>query len=485
MGWSRTIWQRWAGARFIPGAMGLSLCSGLWSSPVSGQATTDAIPRGVILEQVVSPSNPEESYGLYLPTDYDAAAPPPAVIIMGGGGALLAMERMVPGAESVGYMMVASSRAAPGQVEVSREVLNTVLQDLSTTIRGDVGNIVLLGFSGTARMSWAFGYEAMPSVMGIIGLGAGLFEGMDLEALLAQYGEPYTYFGGAGYVDYNMDELVQLEDQLAATGIPNRFRYYPGPHTWPQEPVFREAIEWTHLQAQQRGRLPVDGPWIQAFLARQTAAADSILAEGRAWEAWARYRDIVEDFDGVSGLGPARSRLATLEADPRVVLETARRRDVANVFMESKWATSRWLLAMREAPEVPSLERSIEGLDIAALIQTRNSDNPTTSQEAERKLAYIGVMTGYYEALRYLELDEPARALAVLEIANYLRPDQTGACLYQAQAMSRLQRYGVEDRARCFLRGGGSWNAIQFLPDFEWFRGTDAYVSLQREFGGG
>jgi hypothetical protein len=59
---------------------------------------------------------------------------------------------------------------------------------------------------------------------------------------------------------------------------------------------------------------------------------------------------------------------------------------------------------------------------------------------ASRALEQVWVYISFYEPREYLARNDPARALAMLELADRLRPGDAGVALYRAEALARQGR---------------------------------------------
>src|SRR5688500_5721487 len=98
------------------------------------------------------------SYAVYLPLGYSAARQWTIAFLMDPRGrATTPMDRMRAGAEEYGYVLLSSyNTLSDSATDVNERALNAMLVDAQTTLSIDKQRIYLIGFSGTARISWDF-----------------------------------------------------------------------------------------------------------------------------------------------------------------------------------------------------------------------------------------------------------------------------------------------------------------------------------------
>src|SRR5262245_22916909 len=190
---------------------------------------------GTLREKIVSQTDTSQTYAAYIPARYDTTRAWPIAFLMDPRGrALIPLERMRAAAEHFGYILLSSYNTISDSATNANVVaMNAMLTDAQKTLRVDTRRIYLVGFSGTARVSWDFAGELKDRVAGIFGAGA---SGLNFALALRGAPPPKTVFYGAvGTTDFNYEEMRSFEPWLQQQSIPRRVRYFAGAHQWPAD----------------------------------------------------------------------------------------------------------------------------------------------------------------------------------------------------------------------------------------------------------
>ena len=109
----------------------------------------------------------------------------------------------------------------------------------------------MAGFSGGSRVaSIAAIYNG--GVKGVIGCGAGLPGGAQPSVY------KFDYFGIVGTADFNMNEMLHLDEPMTRGGMRHFITTFPGPHDWPPVGVMDEGFQWITMNAMRDGNLRRD-----------------------------------------------------------------------------------------------------------------------------------------------------------------------------------------------------------------------------------
>jgi tetratricopeptide (TPR) repeat protein len=248
-----------------------------------------------------------------------------------------------------------------------------------------------------------------------------------------------VYFGGAGTTDFNYDEVRKLEGLLDRLAIPHRMEYYDGPHSWPTEPVMASALYWLELQAMRSGLRPRDTRWIDSVLQVQRDSAGQLQATGHHYAAYRLYRWIARDFAGLHDVAAAAARAAELDSSSAV--EAVRRQLDAEGHRVTDYSGDMvgFFGDARKAPAPQPLERALQQLRIRDLQRrAENTADSLGAQASQRMLENVFVMAAFYEPREYLAVGEAERALALLALANEIKPDAPMVCYNRARALALL-----------------------------------------------
>lgn len=420
-------------------------------------AAAPKFPVGRVVERVTSQANPRQSYAMYLPAGYREDREWPLLVLLDPRGrALLPLERVQRVADRLGYMVLSSYNSRSDEaVDPNADALNAMLDDADRLLSLDPRRIYLVGQSGTARVSWLFAAGLPGNVAGVIGIGAGLPGDYRPRARAPGEQHGIAFFGAAGTDDYNFDEMWTLDATLDSLNLPHRITWFDGPHTWPPAAVLTEAVEWMELQAMKSGLKPADAPWIEALLERRLTGAAALQQAGDDYLAWRRYREIAADFRGLGDVSAAAAGAQQLE-QREGIRQMDRHLEALVRKQDAFYDQLGDLLGDLRGAKPPTLAQALARLQVDEL--QRRATNPADSMSAhaaERSLEQLWVYTSFYEPRDYLARGDATRALAVLDIAERVRPGHPDVCYFRAQALTRLGRNGEALAAvECAAWGG-------------------------------
>ena len=442
------------------------------ASTADAQATiADTLSRGRIVPVVASRLDTAERYALYLPTRYDAARTWPALLVMDPRGrALIGARLFEEAAERDGYIVLSSYNTVSDSTEEPNDLaLNAMLREIQTRYTVDLHRVYLAGFSGTARLAWGFAAQLNGHVAGVIGFGASVPWSAP-EALMQLRRLPrLAFFGGTGTLDFNYDEVMTFDATLdLMPSIVHRVTFYPGPHRWPPASVCDAALDWMQLQAMRAGLTAVDDSVVRIQYDARSATARAAVDAGDASTAWYDYRSIVADFTGLHDVTAATAAVAALSrsADLRRALDRRQRLHNAHAAY-TEHALLPYLASVEHDPHPPSTAAAVRELDLVSL-QRRAADTTDRldAEAAQRTLNNVRTVLGYYEPRRYFASHDPARAVALLQVARAMQPTDPSDCWWLARGYALLaQRAKALDALQCASARGSDLTAADVRSD--------------------
>lgn len=423
------------------------------------RAPTSAQPvPGEVTESYVSDYDGRSRHALYVPSGYTADRTWPLVLVMDARGrALVPLERMIPAAERWGYILVSSyDTASDGPSEPNAVAVEAMLEDAQDLFAIDARRLYFVGFSGTARQAWTFGRQLSAYTHGVIGFGAGLPSPTFLLTMGMDGGPPpFVFFGGAGDLDFNYEEVRGLDDRLDGSGIPHRLRFYDGPHAWPGEEVFSDALEWMEIQAARAGLVQRSAAELDALYEARAVRADSLARVGDLLAAVDAYRALVDGFDGLRPTPRAEEELERILAsddyhDARERLqEVLRQRDA----FDERFAA--FLDDARDDDEPFDADDAVDRLGLAERLDRSGMSGPDAVSHRpdagdsqalldRRILDAVYVRASFYEPAPLVDEGAWEKAGAFYRLADRIRPDSPRVCLGLARVYAQT---GQEDEA--------------------------------------
>ena len=401
--------------------------------------SSEVLP-GTLLEEVASANDPSQRFAIFLPTGYDTTRSWPVLFAMDPRArALSPLGRLRTAADRYGYVIVSSYRtqsdSAPDPTEAA---FLAMFAETRRRVRVDQRRVYLVGFSGSARDAWAFAYRLIGHAAGILGAGAGLPSGWSLPDPPSGGPAP-VFFGTVGNADFNYEELIGVDSALDRTSVRHHVAIFDGPHSWPPEPLMREGVEWFELQAMRTGTRPVDVRWIDSLYQARLEVGRTLESKGDVFGAWQRYRLTVGDFDGLHESSAAAENAARLQREKAV--QDALKQQRRNVTLSGQYLTAvrQYVAKVRASAEPTELQSSLKDLKIREL--EREAERGTDSlavQALRRLLSYAFLVMASYESSAAFKANDPARALALLNVADAIRPGSTGVCDRRKRAMGML-----------------------------------------------
>lgn len=414
------------------------------AAPLAGQAPpAPPFVPGAVAEGVTSLQDSAQRYAVFLPSTFDSTRAWPLLCVMDPRGrALLPLGLLRRGAERFGYIIVSSYNTRsdePGDPNVA--AVNAMIADAQRRWPIDARRIYLVGFSGTTRAGWDYAYRLEGHVAGLIGFGAGFPPGWAPPAPAAGELQLLAFYGGAGTSDFNYQEVQDLDAYLDGIRLRHHVASYPGPHGWAPEPVMFDALLWMELQAMRRGLIERKMAWVDSiYRARESVAASLDSAGDRPGAALA-YRALAADFAALRDVSTDSARLAALLRDRAVIRAGERRAALAAHYHQYIERLRRFIAKVRQADAAPSLPAARKELQLQRLArQAADSGDRPAALEATQLLEQVFVVTAFYEPREALAAGHPARALALLEIAESIHAGTSLVCERRREALADLGR---------------------------------------------
>ena len=456
------------------------------------------IVGGQVVEDLTSAADPTQRFAVYAPTGYASAGPRPVLFLLDPRGrAMVPMELFVPAAERHGWVLVSSYNSASDTAEDRNSpAMRAMLRDASQLFALDARRAYIAGFSGTARAAWEFAFALGDTAAGIIGFGAGLpYEGLRVDP-------PFAFYGAAGFTDFNYEEMRTLEAMLAERPAVQRIEFFPGGHQWGTPEVCSRAVDWMEVQAMRGGRRPRDLPLIEEILAARVAEAEAWESDAetepmmtpagptfdrrgpRAFEAYVRYRAIVEDFDTLVDTGileDIAARADRLAATPVVQQAIATADQLAEEDVAARNRFRRVLGQIATGDGRWSLSRAVRDIQLEELHDAAaDAERPAEAQAAQRLVSAFFTQTAFYQPQAMMERGEHDRAVRMYELADAIVPGTFGVARARAIAHAAA---GDVDEAMAALDDAHAIRPLDVTilesdPAFEPIRDTDEFQAL-------
>lgn len=398
----------------------LSLCaSSLRAQQNRGQAhESQSLPAGVVVPAVVASKQPEQSYALYLPSNYSAEKRWPIVYSFDPGArGGMPVELMKDAAGRYGYVVVGSNNSRNGSWKIEAEAADAMIKDTHARLSIDDRRIYFAGFSGGAR--------AAVQIAQICKCAAGVFlHGAGFHPLAFSSKEaPFVVFSAVGTYDFNYPELVHTGEELEQMKYAHFWRSFAGPHQWAPAEVMDEALAWFRLQAMKSGHENRDDSFVASQAARETERARALEQSGDLYAARREYRQAVEMLAGLADSSALQARADALEKDKAVREGAKREKQELEDQEQLSGEISSEIASLREnqANRV-ELRNAVEQQLIALRSRTEHEKHEEKLRVQKRALAGL-VVQAMEMGVERLENKDVSRARDLFELASVGDPD--------------------------------------------------------------
>lgn len=441
-------------------------------------ARNQGLAAGQIIERVVCKADQSQSYALFLPSGYTPDRKWPIIYCFDPGArGSLPVERFKEAAEKYGYIVVGSNNSRNGPGVPMDLIINALWQDTRARLAVDDARVYTAGFSGGARVACAVGYMFNGGVAGVIASGGGFPQNIHPSRET-----PFALFGAAGVEDFNLIEMTRLAKTLNENAIPNRVEVFDGRHEWLPAELCAEAIEWMEIQAIRSGKRKKDEAFIEALLKKNLDKALSHESANRVYAAYLIYEAAARDFKQLSDVRAIETKAARLRESKQVRDAIKQEKEQE----EKQVIRARELFALRQGLRV-SESRSLAFNDLKRVVgdlrKKAAEKERTTDQLVARRVLDLLFVQVYEEARALHHAKEYEMEAANLEIAAFVRPDNSRILysLAKAYSLDKEKRKAIEALKRAVERGFNDAAEIERDKEFDALRQEAEFKRIVEE----
>ena len=377
-----------------------------------------SLEKGTILPRVTCSAHPDQSYALYLPSNYSPDRNWPLLLSSDPGArGSLPLELQKVAAEMWGFVLASSnnSRNGPGQARL--DATQAALIDVETRVSIDTRRLYLAGFSGGARFSSQIALACKCSA-GVLLDGAGFANDQSIAT-----DQPFPVFSAIGILDFNYSEVVPLQDALDKAGYSHFLRVFNGSHEWAPADVMEEAMVWFRIQSMKAGREPREASFLDAQFAKMKQRASSLEQAGDLLAAWREYRQVAAAFDTLENVAPLRAQADSLgkEKAVREALKREQSEFAEQAQLEGE-ITSHFDFSKQDADARFDSDRELHDQVARLRMNAQQEKRPERARVYKRALdgVFIGAIEQGNSALDARNLGSAVR---LYEVATQAKPD--------------------------------------------------------------
>ena len=345
--------------------------------------------RGRIVEHVSCPTDPTQTYTLYLPAAYQTSRNWPLLLVFDPGGrAARATEVFREAAERFGWIVATSENSRNGPWEPTLRAINAMWPSLLGGYAVDEHRVYAAGHSGGATVAWMMAMQTS-QLAGVI------VSGQPSPETPPAKGKTFAWFGMAGHTDFNQMEVKKIDDLLSRTSSAHRMELFDGGHQWPPVELTMRAFGWMEMVAMKEGRRARDVEFAKTIFGEDMARAHALEDKGLFVEAWRSYGAIASTYAGLIDVSDAERRHHALEADER--FKSARKTEDRVDRRERDQATAlARTLGRLNGEDVPLVAELRGLLNLDDLLKASRGDGYEAAS-ASRSLALIRIQLSTIE----------------------------------------------------------------------------------------
>jgi dienelactone hydrolase len=406
-----------------------------WCQSSSPSAPFDPqTARGKIVDRLVTIDDPQQSYALYLPSQYSPDRRWPVLYVFDPfARGKTAVEVYQVAGEKYGYIVVGSNNSKNGPGAQQLEAAQAMWNDTHRRFAIDKDRVYTSGLSGGARVATAFAlYCYTCAVAGVIAHGAGypVMQGKNPA------NDRFLFYVAIGDEDFNYPEIVTLRRKKENSGAPYKVKVYPGPHQWAPPEIAEDALAWLELKAMQSGTEKTDPAFVQKQFEATKAEAARALQRGDALTLYYTLRELASDFKGLENVTKFENELAQVKDSK--TFKTATHNEQREIDdQQSLTATAAGELAQLRVAE-PDAQAGLAQHIASVLADLRrqahsNSRDRTVCSRAFSQLWVQGIEAGQDE----FRNGRMQQATAYFQLMSNTRPDQAWPVVLLAEAQVR------------------------------------------------
>ena len=182
------------------------------------------------------------------------------------------------------------------------------MEDTRSRINIDPRRIYTAGFSGGSRVASSVAIMD-GGIAGVIGCAMG-FPQMENA-----FQNKFDYFGIVGDYDFNLADMMQLNEALTQQGFTHQVVTFNGKHDWAPAPDFNSALLWLQVNAMKENLQPKNDSLINALKADYDTRIVAAARSGDIVKQHLLLVGLINTVGGISDVSVYQKQDAAITAD--------------------------------------------------------------------------------------------------------------------------------------------------------------------------
>lgn len=256
------------------------------------------VKKGMVVDNLKVSDTLEETYALYLPSDYENERAWPVLLVFDGEGrGRTAAQLFQTTAEEQGYIIVSSNNISP-QNNLKENVLTgaQLLQHIVQKFPIDLDQIVSVGSMAGARVASSIPL-VFDNIFGVVAIGDHW-----VNFSLLENKKNFAFIGIVGDEQFSSAGMKNTANILSRLRFPTQMYTYSGDEEWPQVSIVNSAVGSLTLKAMREGHRPVEGHLIEQLYRGDLARVNKLMSLNQLLNASVLLDIMEEKYDGLRSL---------------------------------------------------------------------------------------------------------------------------------------------------------------------------------------
>lgn len=248
----------------------------------------DSLRTGMVTDTVWCTGNPNQSYALYLPSNFSTEQKWPVIMIFEPGArGRMAADTFSLAGEQFGFIIMCSNNSSNRSFSGSVEAAVAMYDDALHRYPVDTAAVYAAGFSGGARFASNLAIDDH-RIKGVIACGAGMYHNRNTHSDLKP---EFLYYGIIGRRDTNLPDMIGTGERLERAGFDYHLQYTDIHHVWPSSEEIASAVAWLCFKTDRDGGKAKDH-----YLNFQTVEIEAMENRGQILDAADRLASLQVHF---------------------------------------------------------------------------------------------------------------------------------------------------------------------------------------------
>ena len=204
---------------------------------------------GEIVDSIAVNKTSNETFALYLPSNYKPNTLSPIVFIFDPAArGKIGIHPFIKASEKYNYILICSNNSKNGPYDQNFEIASRLFDKIFSDFNINPKRIYTAGFSGGARLASSIAV-LNEHIQGVIACGAGI----ESNQILFHTDIQFSYAAIVGDKDMNLLEMYKTKDYITKFKVSNELFVYDMDHKWPSQEQILEAFDWMQLEAYKKG----------------------------------------------------------------------------------------------------------------------------------------------------------------------------------------------------------------------------------------